>query len=133
MGGASCSGDPVTLPAPAPPVFIRPFLRVANTAYLVDYLPYVPGRRPGGTERGSIAGGPTFSEVFMTELQLLYLCRLLDNHLESLERRLARNRRFYDPNDEVLQYRKVVLVENEIQELKNARQELAEQLAKMAL
>lgn len=69
----------------------------------------------------------------MTELQLLYLCRLLDNHLESLERRLTRNRRFYDPNDEVLQYRKVVLVENEIQELKNARQELAEQLAKMAL
>ena len=126
MGGASCSGDPVTLPAPAPPVFIRPFLRVANTAYLVDYLPYVPGRRPGGT-------GPTFSEVSMTELQLLYLCRLLDDHLESLERRLARNRRFYDPNDEVLQYRKVVLVENEIQELKNARQELAEQLAKMAL
>ena len=69
----------------------------------------------------------------MTELQLLYLCRLLDDHLESLERRIAWNRRFYDPNDEVLQYRKVVLVENEIQELKNARQELAEQLAKMAL
>ena len=69
----------------------------------------------------------------MTELQLLYLCRLLDDHLAGLERRLARNRRFYDPNDEVLQYRKVVLVENEIQELKNARQELAEQLSREAL
>jgi hypothetical protein len=66
MGGASCSGDPVTLPAPAPPVFIRPFLRVANTVYLVDYLPYVPGRRPGGTwehRRGAHVLGGIYDRV----------------------------------------------------------------------
>jgi hypothetical protein len=82
---------------------------------------------------GSIAGGPAGAAlpycggvvVVFVELELLYLRRLVVEHLDSLDRRFQKNMRYYGGSDDpVLKERKIGSLEAEIQVMESIKKKL---------
>lgn len=66
----------------------------------------------------------------MSEVEMLYLLRVVSKHIEELERRLEKNRRYFsNPNDEVLYYKKVVVLEDEYEKMVSVRNQIKAQVA----
>lgn len=66
----------------------------------------------------------------LSEMEILYLLRLVSKHIEELERRLERNRRYFsNPDDDVLYYKKVGVLEDEHENMVAVRDKLKIRIA----
>lgn len=72
----------------------------------------------------------------MTDVEILYLYRLVEDHIDFLERQIEKKKRHwsrYEQEDELLYFRKVVVYEDEKAKMESIRDQLRDKVAKLEL